>query len=170
VVVFSISITNVSAQEDVTCYHCHTQVVNEFRNNIYYDKGFTCTDCHDGNPQTNATVISYSVMSGNFIGRPSRSSITDVCSKCHPQEAKDYKTSIHWEQIAKGHTDAATCTDCHGVHEIRAISDPNSSTSRQNIPATCAKCHSNTELMSVCTMGLKQTDLIPIKNPSTGEL
>ncbi|MCZ7395443.1 MAG: cytochrome c3 family protein [Candidatus Methanoperedens sp.] len=155
VIAFSISITTVSAQEDSSCYHCHTQVVTEFRNNIHYQNGFTCTDCHGGNPQTNATVISNAVMSGDFTGKPTRNNITNICSKCHPQEAKDYKMSIHWEQIAKGHTDAATCTDCHGVHEIRAISDPNSSTNHQNSPATCAKCHSNKELMSAWYYGIK---------------
>ncbi len=143
------------AQEDISCYHCHTQVVSEFRNNIHYQKGFTCADCHGGNDQANSSLISYSVMSGNFIGRPSRNNITNVCSKCHPQEAKDYKTSIHWEQIQKGHPDAATCTDCHGIHEIRAISDPNSSTNHQNSPATCAKCHSNKEMMSAWYYGIK---------------
>ena len=155
VIAFSLSITNVSAQEDSPCYHCHTKVVTEFRNNIHYQNGFTCTDCHGGNLQTNATVISNAVMSGDFTGKPTRNNITNICSKCHPQEAKDYKMSIHWEQIAKGHTDAATCTDCHGVHEIRAISDPNSSTNRQNSPATCAKCHSNKELMSAWYYGIK---------------
>lgn len=154
-IAFSLLITTVSAQEDVSCYHCHTKVVSEFRNNIHFEKGFTCEDCHGGRAQPNATVISYTVMSGNFIGRPTRSNITNVCSKCHAQEAKDYKTSIHWEQIAKGHTDAATCTDCHGIHEIRAISDPNSSSNHQNSPATCAKCHSNKELMSAWYYGIK---------------
>ncbi len=155
VIAFFSLITTVSAQEDVSCYHCHTKVVSEFRNNIHYQKGFTCEDCHGGSTQPNATVISYTVMSGDFIGRPTRANITNVCSKCHSQEAKDYKKSIHWEQIAKGHPEAATCTDCHGIHEIRAISDPNSSSNHQNSPATCAKCHSNKEMMSAWYYGIK---------------
>ncbi|KPQ41923.1 MAG: hypothetical protein MPEBLZ_03538 [Candidatus Methanoperedens nitroreducens] len=44
-VLLSIFIGVVSAQEDVSCYHCHTKVVNEFRNNIHYDKGFNCASC-----------------------------------------------------------------------------------------------------------------------------
>ncbi len=142
------------AQEDISCYHCHQDVVSQFRNNIHYQKNFTCADCHGGNDLENSSVISTNAMSGNFIGVPSRSSITDVCSKCHKQEAKDYKTSIHWAQIQNGHTDAATCTDCHGVHNIRAISDPNSSVNHQNIAATCAKCHSNKEMMSAWYYGI----------------
>ncbi len=155
VIAFSLLIIPVSAIDDISCYHCHTKVVDEFRNNVHYHKGFTCADCHGGSAMQNATVVSYTVMSGNFIGRPTRANITNVCSKCHVQEAKDYKKSIHWEQIAKGHPEAATCTDCHGIHEIRAISDPNSSSNHQNSPATCAKCHSNKEMMSAWYYGIK---------------
>ncbi len=144
-----------NAQQDVSCYHCHTSVVTEFRNNIHYQMGFTCANCHGGNVETNASVISYNVMSGDFIGRPTRANITGVCANCHVQEANDYKQSIHWEQIQKGHLTAATCTDCHGIHEIRAIKDPNSSSNHQNSPATCAKCHSNKELMSAWYYGIK---------------
>ncbi len=143
------------AQEDVSCYHCHTQIVGQFRNNVHYDRGFTCANCHGGQVQSNTTAISYSVMSGDFIGKPTRENITAICSKCHAQEAADYKTSIHWEQIKIGHSEAATCTDCHGVHEIRPRSDPKSSSNHQNSPATCAKCHSNKELMSAWYYGIK---------------
>lgn len=155
VIVVSFFAMAVSAEEDVSCYHCHTKVVNEFRNNIHYQSGFTCADCHGGRVQSNTSVVSYAVMSGDFIGRPTRENITNICSKCHSRETKDYKQSIHWEQIEKGHPEAATCTDCHGIHEIRAISDPNSSSNHQNSPATCAKCHSNKEMMSAWYYGIK---------------
>jgi hypothetical protein len=151
---FLLTITSM-ANEDASCYHCHTDIVSQFRNNIHYDRGFTCADCHGGNAETNSSIISTNVMSGNFIGKPSRDNITNVCSKCHPKEADDYKQSIHWKQIEAGHLDAATCTDCHGIHEIRAINDSQSSVNRQNSPATCAKCHSNKELMSAWYYGIK---------------
>ncbi|MCX9009539.1 MAG: cytochrome c3 family protein [Candidatus Methanoperedens sp.] len=151
----SISVTPVFAQQDVSCYHCHTQVVNQFRNNIHYQMGFNCADCHGGQEEPNTSVISANVMSGNFIGKPTRDNITNICSKCHVREASDYKQSIHWEQIKKGHPEAATCTDCHGIHEIRAIKDPKSPSNHQNSPATCAKCHSNKEMMSAWYYGIK---------------
>ena len=154
-IIFFSLITAVSANDDVPCYHCHTKVVNEFRENIHYQKGFTCANCHGGVSEPNSTVISSSAMSGDFIGKPSRNNITTVCSKCHGQEARDYRTSIHWEQIEKGHPDAATCTDCHGIHEIRAIKDNKSLSNHQNSPATCAKCHSNKEMMSAWYYGIK---------------
>ncbi|MDO8724591.1 MAG: cytochrome c3 family protein [Candidatus Methanoperedens sp.] len=155
IIAFFLLISVVSAQQDVSCYHCHTTVVDEFRNNIHYEMGFSCADCHGGSEGSNSSVISSNVMSGNFIGKPTRSHITDICSKCHSKEAEDYKQSIHWDAIKKGHPEAATCTDCHGVHEIRAISDNKSSSNHQNSPATCAKCHSNTEIMSAWYYGIK---------------
>jgi hypothetical protein len=155
VIILSVFTGVIAAQEDISCYHCHTQVVTEFRNNVHYNQGFSCADCHGGSEKSNGSLVSNSVMSGDFVGRPTRDHITDICSKCHVQETKDYKTSIHWDQIQKGHPDAATCTDCHGIHEIRAISDPNSSSNHQNSPTTCAKCHSNKEMMSAWYYGIK---------------
>lgn len=148
-------ITVASATQDVSCYHCHTNVVDEFRNNIHYSMGFTCANCHGGSEESNTSVVSSNVMSGDFIGKPKRDKITNICSKCHAQETEDYKQSIHWDAIKKGHPEAATCTDCHGIHEIRAISDNKSSSNHQNSPATCAKCHANTEIMSAWYYGIK---------------
>lgn len=155
IIALFLMIPAVHAQQDVSCYHCHTGVVNEFRNNIHYQMGFSCADCHGGSEGANTSVISANVMSGNFIGKPSRINITDVCSKCHGKEAQDYKQSIHWDAIKKGHPEAATCTDCHGVHEIRAIVDEKSPSNHHNSPATCAKCHSNKEMMSAWYYGIK---------------
>jgi hypothetical protein len=35
----------------------------------------------------------------------------------------------------------AVCSDCHGVHDIRKSSDPNSSVMKANISKTCRRCH-----------------------------
>ncbi len=155
IIVLLILPTQVIAEKDIACYHCHTKVVDEFRNNVHYQMGFTCATCHGGDIDKNDSIISANVMSGDFIGRPTRDNITDICSKCHSRETSDYKQSIHWEQIQKGHPEAATCTDCHGIHEIRRIKDPKSLTNHQNSPETCAKCHSNKEMMSAWYYGIK---------------
>lgn len=36
---------------------------------------------------------------------------------------------------------AATCTDCHTVHDIRSPLDPSSSIHESNVAATCGQCH-----------------------------
>jgi hypothetical protein len=40
-----------------------------------------------------------------------------------------------------GYTKTAKCYDYHGAHDILPVSDPASSLSRQNVVATCRKCH-----------------------------
>ena len=37
----------------------------------------------------------------------------------------------------------ALCIDCHGTHDIKSVSDPNSSVIKQNLLATCQQCHPN---------------------------
>jgi hypothetical protein len=40
---------------------------------------------------------------------------------------------------------AATCSSCHGAHDILEHKNPKSRTSRANIPATCGACHEGIE-------------------------
>jgi cytochrome b subunit of formate dehydrogenase/5-methylcytosine-specific restriction endonuclease McrA len=55
--------------------------------------------------------------------------------------------SIHGQAIARGNGQAPVCTDCHGIHSIKAHIDPNSSVSQQNLArTTCARCHEGVRL------------------------
>ncbi len=62
------------------------------------------------------------------------------------RKAKDYATSIHGMSHAMGASGAAQCWDCHGSHGILPVKDPASPVFKMNLPVTCAKCHSNTNL------------------------
>ena len=42
---------------------------------------------------------------------------------------------------------AATCSDCHGTHDIKATSDDGAKTARNNLEATCGACHGNEKLI-----------------------
>ncbi len=60
------------------------------------------------------------------------------CSTCHASEESDLKGSVHGD--GKDHP----CTSCHGdAHSIYVKSDVRSAVYPLNVPATCAKCHSN---------------------------
>ena len=37
----------------------------------------------------------------------------------------------------------ARCTDCHGVHDIEKVDDPNSPVLKANLQQTCTKCHAD---------------------------
>jgi cytochrome b subunit of formate dehydrogenase len=55
--------------------------------------------------------------------------------------------SIHGQGISRGNGLAPVCTDCHGIHSIKAHIDPNSSVSEQNLArTTCARCHEGVRL------------------------
>ncbi len=89
-----------------------------------------CTDCHTGVKE---------LVHGANLPPPD-------CSGCHDKEAKDYATSIHGMSHAMGASGAAQCWDCHGSHGILPAKDPESPVFKMNLPFTCAKCHSNTNL------------------------
>lgn len=80
--------------------------------------------------------------------------IPGTCAKCHanPRIIKDHKLpadepvrlyqgSVHGKLVASWNLSAAVCTDCHGVHDIKAPRQADSSVNREMIPETCGKCH-----------------------------
>jgi len=84
-----------------------------------------------------------------------RSNIPGTCSKCHTDSAitkrhgipgramiRSYEASVHAKTVdKKKFGPAAVCTDCHGVHNIKASREGQSTISKPHMPATCGKCH-----------------------------
>jgi cytochrome b subunit of formate dehydrogenase len=83
------------------------------------------------------------------------------CGSCH-DEAQPYEKSPHGQLLKNGGKDVNGCSDCHGVHDIRAASDPLSHTYPRNLPETCGRCHSNPALV--------KSHMISILNPSDSYL
>lgn len=67
------------------------------------------------------------------------------CAECHDAESAQYAESIHGYSHRRGSA-AASCTDCHGKHDMLPATHPASPVFKLNLPNTCAKCHSNTNL------------------------
>jgi len=88
-----------------------------------------------------------------------RRQVASSCAACHSDlkrmrpynlpvdQLALYETSAHGQAFARGELRAATCTDCHSVHEIRAPDDPTSTVYERNLPDTCGRCHGDRELM-----------------------
>jgi nitrate/TMAO reductase-like tetraheme cytochrome c subunit len=70
------------------------------------------------------------------------------CATCHSDTQAKYASSVHARVRATGQTLAATCTDCHGAHDIEGADNPSSTINNLNLPRTCAKCHGNPEIVS----------------------
>lgn len=93
-----------------------------------------CVDCH----QDLATLKEFP--------HPDKLAKVD-CATCHTDTVEKYKVGVHAAARAQGTTVAATCVDCHGTHDIRPKSDPESRTYHLNLAATCEKCHGNAEII-----------------------
>jgi nitrate/TMAO reductase-like tetraheme cytochrome c subunit len=99
-------------------------------------KGANCLDCHSADG-TQQTILPASDPQSTI----NRANISRTCGKCHEQQLGTFRGSIHGQGQARGINVAATCSDCHGAHNVFPTSDPRSQLSKQNTPQTCAKCH-----------------------------
>ncbi len=72
----------------------------------------------------------------------------DTCGICHSEMVEQFKSSIHGQALARGITDAPTCSSCHGAHKIVATSSANSPVKGENVVETCGNCHGDVRLNS----------------------
>ena len=89
----------------------------------------SCTDCHQGHDQPNPHTVAF------------REQLPYRCGNCHNNLSSTYGMSIHGELTELGYGPAAKCSDCHGSHEILAVSNPKSLLATENRVQTCRKCH-----------------------------
>jgi len=125
-----------------------------------------CLDCHGDKTlsKTNAAgkAISLFVDYGKFTNSVHRANacvschadLTDKhpddnlaakpvdCAQCHAYQTATYQGSAHAEALKAGKTAAATCTDCHGKHDIVSHLQPDSPLYFKNLTKTCGECHS----------------------------
>jgi len=92
---------------------------------------FNCVDCH-----TDIKEV------------PHPDSLAKVdCGACHGDVKDLYARSIHGKATSEGISDAPTCSDCHGTHNILPPSDSTSKVNPRNVAKTCARCHANPEII-----------------------
>jgi nitrate/TMAO reductase-like tetraheme cytochrome c subunit len=104
-----------------------------FAKSVHGELGLDCTACHAD-------------ASADKIPHAEKLKAVD-CSTCHAQQVKLYAQTVHGMARKGGNSVAATCTDCHGKHDIRRAQDPQSRTNHANLEATCAACHGNEKLV-----------------------
>lgn len=151
-----------------SCVECHSALTDDlqkpalaFSKDVHSQHGFTCVDCHGGNRNADDPTAAMDPAHG-FKGKPARKTIPQLCARCHsdvdlmrrynPRERVDqyaeYQTSVHGKRIAAGDEAAATCIDCHSVHDIRAVQDSLSPVHPLRLPETCARCHADVAHMA----------------------
>jgi cytochrome b subunit of formate dehydrogenase len=153
------SITNLPHADKpapVSCAACHPDQVKAYSKSIHGVAGrngmsdaATCKSCHGPAHQI--------VSAGDAASHVNKKNLADTCGTCHsnpeflakhkipfakPVEA--YRLSLHGREVAKGNFSAASCSDCHGAHDILRSGDPKARINRMNVAATCGNCHSDT--------------------------
>jgi cytochrome b subunit of formate dehydrogenase len=101
------------------------------------EKAAVCTDCHGA----------HDILSAGDPKSPiNKFNVPVTCAKCHNDIKQEYVQSIHGQAIARGNWQAPVCTDCHGIHTIKAPKDANSSVAAANVKNTCGACHASVRL------------------------
>ena len=163
---------------EISCATCHSEIHSQKAWNG--DKQVAvakCAECHDDADEQFATSVHGQALEGGNMTSAScidchnlheikeigdssdhevRAFHTDVCLKCHDDEAlmeengitniavETYLESYHGKNYALGFPEkVAGCADCHTSHSILPHDDPSSSLYGQNLVQTCAKCHEN---------------------------
>ena len=141
--------STVRARMMETCGKCHAKEIEHFNKSAHGqafkngDKNApTCFQCH-GEHSINSVL-----KSDEF----SKINQTELCLSCHQDDRvniskethlNDYKKSFHYIALKNGNIKAATCSNCHGPHEMKRASDPESQINKKNIDVTCGQsgCH-----------------------------
>ncbi|MEY4090646.1 MAG: hypothetical protein RJB55_2917 [Verrucomicrobiota bacterium] len=97
-----------------------------------------CVDCHGAHEMNRGFAAG---------ARTDKPHVAATCARCHETAGRDFATSVHAVALTKGNADSATCTDCHGEHEIRARDDPASRVHKARVARqVCADCHASLRL------------------------
>jgi cytochrome b subunit of formate dehydrogenase len=120
--------------ETVKCVRCHKKETAEHYSSVHKLNEIDCAACH-------SEIHSQKAWHGD-----KRIAITK-CAECHDDAHEIYQESVHGTAVQAGNMDSAACMDCHNLHQIDEIGDPNSHDTRAFHTRVCMKCHADEEMM-----------------------
>lgn len=139
-----------------TCAKCHEGVSRTYEKSVHGKALLAdnnpdvpvCNDCHRSHDVAGPHAEQW------------RSHTPELCASCHGDEQVMGKyglsTLVHRTYVSdfhgvtarlRGQDDprnvpvVARCTDCHGVHDIMKVDDPESPVVKANLVKTCRQCH-----------------------------
>ncbi len=164
-----------------TCARCHSAIYNTYKNSVHggalTNAGNqdvpTCIDCHGVHNIQNPTDAAF------------RNDIPQLCAKCHtdPQIMNKYgiSTQVLNTYVADFHgttvtlfekvspdtpTNKPVCTDCHGVHDISKVDNPQTGIAiKQNLLGKCQRCHPDVTTASFTDAWMSHYVASPTKFP-----
>jgi hypothetical protein len=136
-----------SLKLNTTCKHCHLSQHVLTQDSVHAEalnegkiEAAICTDCHTAHEvrQINDPITKEPLPE-------TRVWVPETCAQCHNEIYQKYLTSVHGSALLdEENTDAPSCIDCHGVHNIE---DPTTNEFRLRSPQICAECHTDPEIM-----------------------
>ncbi len=147
------------------CTTCHLELdgalaepARALAADIHAAQGLSCHDCHGGDPAAAEMEAAMDPGKGFKPAPRDGRGIVALCASCHSNaeymrrfapalridQLAEYRTSVHGKRLY-GFADpnVATCVSCHGVHDIRAVSDPQARVYPTKIADVCASCHAD---------------------------
>lgn len=138
-----------------TCSQCHSTIYNDYKESVHGEALTTgnpdvpsCVDCHGVHKMEDPRTAAFRLKS------------PQLCAKCHTDQAmmakyglstnvlNSYVADFHgttvtlFEKQSPDHpTNKAVCYDCHGIHNIKAVNDPEATVVKENLLKTCQQCH-----------------------------
>ena len=149
----------VALAEPDGCGVCHGAERVRFDASVHRSSDFGCVTCHGGDAAAVEDKKAAHDPAKGFRGKVTRADVAAACGECHADVARmrpfglrtdalaAYRTSHHGKAMEGGQTDAATCSDCHGIHDVLSTKDARSPAYRVNVPGTCGACHADRDLM-----------------------
>jgi len=136
------------------CSGCHEDEVSQHKLSIHGEMeaagrlpGDGCASCHG--------EIHSLIPHEDPESATNPAAIAETCGVCHadPDLAADlgihlvlpleaYTSSVHSRAVQRG-VEAATCSACHGSHDIQPAAKPSSRVHADKVPETCGQCHGN---------------------------
>jgi predicted CXXCH cytochrome family protein len=139
-----------------TCERCHSEIYNRYQESVH-----GAALIGEGNPDVPSCIDCHGVH--NIEGpstSPFRLFSPQICAECHADEELmgryDVSTDVFETYVADFHgttvvlfeefapqqeTNKPVCIDCHGVHDMRQVDDPESRVIKENLLGTCQRCH-----------------------------
>ncbi len=139
-----------------TCARCHSQIFDLYKNSVHgaalLGEGNpdvpSCVDCHNWHNVQGPTNSQFRLFSPNICARCHANATLMAKYNINTNVFNTYLADFHgttvemFQALAPGQaTNKPVCIDCHGVHDMVKVTDPNSQVIKNNLLATCQKCH-----------------------------
>jgi hypothetical protein len=165
----------------ITCSKCHSAIFNEYKSSVHGQALFkdnnpdvpSCDQCHGIHNLKQARTVEFRLNS------------PQLCATCHTRAdimnkygistnvLNTYVADFHGttvtlfskEETGGLDTNTPVCYDCHGVHNIVSVKDPQHGLElQQNLLTTCQKCHPDAS-KNFPTAWMSHYDASPTKFP-----